>query len=154
MLLKINIKPYLHLFCFIFYSHFDVNCLDNDNKNDLVYSLNKALIQKEPPPLDLSNLIKKLYFFELPCLHLFYLIVLDCCDETFIINSETQPEGYLKSPPIYAEINEPKNIKSTIECLYKFYGKPNERIQLFYEDFDLYYPYDINKFNKIELVFI
>ena len=49
-------------------------------------------------------------------------------------------------------MSEPKNAKNTIECLYKFYGKPNERIQLFYEDFDLYYPYDINKFNKIELV--
>ncbi len=59
----------------------------------------------------------------------------------------------MKAPPLYEEMSEPKNLQNSIECLYKFYGKPNERIQLFYEDFDLYYPYDINKFNKIELVF-
>lgn len=67
-----------------------------------------------------------------------------------IIDSSMHPEGYLKAPPIYDEMNELKNSKRIIECMYKFYGKPGERIQLFYEDFDLYYPYDIHKFNKIE----
>jgi hypothetical protein len=74
----------------------------------------------------------------------------DCCDKPIIITSAHQSEGYLKAPPLYDEMNEPKNYKKTIECMYKFYGKPNERIQLFYEDFDLYYPYDIYKFYKIE----
>lgn len=59
-------------------------------------------------------------------------------------------DGYLKEPPLYHELNDAKNSKKTIECIYKFYGKPGERIQLFYETFDLYYPYDVNKFNKIE----
>jgi hypothetical protein len=74
----------------------------------------------------------------------------DCCEKPIIITSAHQSEGYLKAPPLYDEMNEPKNYKKTIECLYKFFGKPNERIQLFYEDFDLYYPYDIYKFYKIE----
>lgn len=67
-----------------------------------------------------------------------------------VIDSSTHPEGYLKAPPLYDEMNEPKNTDKTIECIYKFRGKPGERIQLFYEDFDLYYPYHIYKFNKIE----
>ena len=74
----------------------------------------------------------------------------DCCDKPIIITSVYQQEGYLIAPPMYDEMNEHKNYKKTIECMYKFYGKPNERIQLFYEDFDLYYPYDIYKFYKIE----
>ena len=73
-----------------------------------------------------------------------------CCDETMIIKSSMHPEGYLKAPPIYDEMADPKNSKRIVECLYKFYGNPDERVQLFYEDFDLYYPYDIYKFNKIE----
>jgi len=54
------------------------------------------------------------------------------------------------APPVYDNMNDPKNSKRIIECLYKFYGQPGERIQLFYEDIELYYPYDIYKFNKIE----
>jgi hypothetical protein len=72
-----------------------------------------------------------------------------CCDETMIIHSYLHPEGYLKAPPVYDEMSQVKKDK-TINCLYKFYGRPGERIQLFYEDIDLYYPYDIYKFNKIE----
>jgi hypothetical protein len=67
-----------------------------------------------------------------------------------IIDSLVHPEGYLKAPPAYDELNDPKNSKKTIECVYKFYGRQGERIQLFYEDFDLYYPINIYKFNKIE----
>ena len=40
--------------------------------------------------------------------------------------------------------------KIALQEFYKFYGQPGERIQLFYEDIELYYPYDIYKFNKIE----
>ena len=71
-----------------------------------------------------------------------------------IIDSSIHPEGYLKEPPMYEKMNEPKNAKRNIECLYKFYGKPNERVQLFYEDFHLYYPHDIYKFNKIEYCYL
>ncbi len=74
----------------------------------------------------------------------------DCCDETIIIDSLMYPEGYLKAPPSYDEMNGPKNTRKSIECMYKFYGRPGERIQLFYEDLDLYFPYNIHKFNKIE----
>jgi len=77
---------------------------------------------------------------------------------------------FCKAPPIYDTMNEQRNSKRIIECLYKFYGSPGnfwlnkdknnqffllkfiqgERIQLFYEDVDLYFPFDIYKFNKIE----
>ena len=73
----------------------------------------------------------------------------DCCEETINIYSNIYPEGYLKAPPLYDVMNDSKNKKS-IECLYKFFGQPGERIQLFYEDVDLYYPFDIYKLNKIE----
>lgn len=66
------------------------------------------------------------------------------------IDSAMHPEGYLKVPPLYDDMNDPKNVNKKIECVYKFYGRDGERIQLFYEDFDLYFPYDIHKFNKIE----
>ena len=82
----------------------------------------------------------------------FSCMYIACCDDTMIIKSSEHPEGYLKAPPIYDDMSEPKNAKRIVECLYKFYGLPDERIQLFYEDFDLYYPYDIYKFNKIEYV--
>jgi hypothetical protein len=65
-----------------------------------------------------------------------------------VINSTLHPEGYLKSPPVYDEINDMKGSKKPIECIYKFYGNPGERIRLFYEDLDLYYP--TFKYNKIE----
>lgn len=77
---------------------------------------------------------------------------LDCCKEPIIIDSLVHPHGFLKVPQLYEKLNNTKHLNRKIECLYKFYGKPGERIQLFYEDFDLYYPYDIQKFNKIEFV--
>lgn len=67
-----------------------------------------------------------------------------------VIRSSLYPKGYLKSPPLYEELNKPDNSKEKIECIYTFIGKPGERIQLFYEDLDMYYPYDIHRFNKIE----
>ena len=67
-----------------------------------------------------------------------------------VIKSTLYPQGYLKSPPFYDVLHKPNNSKERIECVYTFIGKPNERIQLFYEDLDLYYPYDIYRFNKIE----
>ncbi len=67
-----------------------------------------------------------------------------------IIKGSLFPQGYLKSPPLYEELHKPDKSKETIECTYTMYGKPGERIQLFYEDLDMYYPYDIYRFNKIE----
>ena len=67
-----------------------------------------------------------------------------------LINGSVYPNGYLKAPPIYDSMNEPAKSNEHIECIYKFVGRPDERIQLFYEDLDMYYPHDIHKFNKIE----
>lgn len=73
-----------------------------------------------------------------------------CCQDDMIIRSSLYPQGYLKSPPFYEQLNDPKNAEELIECIYTFIGKPGERIQLFYEDLDMYYPYDIYRFNKID----
>lgn len=73
-----------------------------------------------------------------------------CCKDDMIIKSTIYPQGYLRSPPFYEQLNKPDNYEEHIECIYTFIGKPGERIQLFYEDLDLYYPFDIYRFNKIE----
>ncbi|CAF0985770.1 unnamed protein product [Brachionus calyciflorus] len=74
----------------------------------------------------------------------------NCCENTVIIDSLKYSDGYLKEPPLYHDLHDLKNSKKSIECIYKFYGKPGERVQIYYETFDLYYPYDVNKFNKID----
>ena len=74
----------------------------------------------------------------------------NCCQDDMIIKSTVYPQGYLRSPPFYEQLNKPENYQEYIECIYTFIGKPGERIQLFYEDLDMYYPFDIYRFNKIE----
>ncbi|RMZ97718.1 suppressor of lurcher 1-like [Brachionus plicatilis] len=76
-----------------------------------------------------------------------------CCQNPIIIrndNSSRNNEGYLKEPPVYHEMSDYQKSDSPIECIYTFYGQPGERIQIFYETFELYYPFDVNKFNKID----
>ena len=132
-------------------------CSDNERGNlmrpkraDL--SLTNSISPYTSASTSFSNLSKpfSVKFYFLTSSKVKYQFFQDCCDDTIIIDSLIYPEGYLKAPPVYEEINEAKNSKSSIECLYKFYGRPDERIQLFYEDFDLFYPYNIYKFNKIE----
>jgi hypothetical protein len=68
-----------------------------------------------------------------------------------VINSLISQQGYINSSSFYDELTNEEKLKQ-IYCIYTLVGQQGERIQLFYDSFDLYHSIDTVNLNSIELV--
>lgn len=72
------------------------------------------------------------------------------CSEIMIINSSTSLEGYITTNNFDKTQVKHVNDTNEIECIIKFFGQKDERIQIVFDIFDLYYSQKIQKYNKVE----
>jgi hypothetical protein len=68
-----------------------------------------------------------------------------------VINSSINQQGYINSSSLYDDLTNEEKLKE-IYCIYTLVGQQGERIQLFYESFDLYHSMDTVNLQRIELV--